>query len=390
MFRPLAFTGFFENYDYAMISIAAPVIYRGLGVGASQFGAAVAVIRLASLGAVPVLRLADRLGRRRVLLVSLIVFTTSVGLTAVAWSLAAFLAFQIPARIFLTTEGALASLVIAEEVRADRRGRAMSALGFIAQTGFGFAALLIPLVPHTPLGWRLFYVVALAPLLVVAQLRRNVPETRAFTTATAEARVAGSWFPRIERRWWRRVGVSALFFAIGGAILTPAFYYASALAQDTFRWTSTFTIIVLASGISTLGGFVLGGRGSDRWGRLPMMRLGSCMGLAGVVVLFTEARSAYPLGWFMMSFGQAAIAAIYLTYVSELVPTEIRATVTSFIVSCSVVGGSAGLAVAAVVIPEHLSAASLMRLLALVGVGAISLTGLLPETAGADVVSAYD
>jgi len=389
MILPLSFTGFFENYDYALISIAAPVIYGGLGVTAARFAGAVAIIRLASLLAVPVLRLADRWGRRRMLLISLVVFTVSVGLTATAWSLVAFMAFQIPARIFLTTEGALASLVVAEEVRADRRGRAMSLLGFISQIGFGFAALLIPLVRHTALGWRLYYLLALAPLFVVGVLRRNIPETTAFDIAAAEDRVQEGWIPHIERRWWGRVLAAAAFFGLGGAVGTPAFFYAAALAQDTYGWTSLYTVIVITSGLATFIGFQVGGRGSDRLGRRPVMRIGGLLGFAGVMVMFTGGRWAYAPGWYLMAAGQACMTALALAYIAELVPTEIRATVTSFIVSCIVVGGSVGLAVSAALIPDHVDATTLMRLFAIAGVAGLVLTWVLPETVGRDVIAGY-
>ena len=390
MILPLSFTGFFENYDYALISIAAPVIYGGLGVTAARFAGAVAIIRLASLFAVPVLRLADRWGRRRMLLISLVVFTVSVGLTATAWSLLAFMAFQIPARIFLTTEGSLASLVVAEEVRADRRGRAMSLLGFISQIGFGFAALLIPIVKGTVLGWRLYYLLALAPLFVVGVLRRNIPETTAFDTATAEDRVQAGWIPHIERRWWGRVIAAAAFFGLGGAVGTPAFFYAATLAQDTYGWTTRYTIIVLTSGLATFAGFMLGGRGSDRLGRRPIMRIGGLLGFTGAIVMFSGGRWAYAPGWYLMAGGQACITALAFAYIAELVPTEIRATVTAFIVSCITVGGSVGLAVSATLIPDHIDDATLMRIFALVGVAGLALTWVLPETVGQDVIAGYD
>lgn len=389
MILPLSFTGFFENYDYALISIAAPVIYGGLGVSAARFAGAVAIIRLASLLAVPVLRLADRWGRRRMLLISLVAFTLAVGLTATAWSLLAFMAFQIPARIFLTTEGSLASLVVAEEVRADRRGRAMSLLGFISQIGFGFAALLIPIVRGTVLGWRLYYLIALAPLFVVGILRRNIPETAAFDTATAEDRVQLGWIPHIERRWWGRVLGAAMFFGIGGAVVTPAFFYAASLAQDTYGWTSLYTVIVIGSGVATFAGFLLGGRGSDVHGRRPIMRIGGVLGFVGMLVLFSGARWAYAPGWFLMAAGQACLTALALAYIAELVPTEIRATVTSFIVSSSVVGGSVGLAVSATVVPDHIAVAPLMRIFALVGFAALTITWFLPETVGTDVIGGF-
>src|SRR5688572_6583843 len=87
---PLAAAGFFEQYDIALLTLAATDISDGLGVSIATFGVGVAIIRLGALGGIPFLRLADRWGRRTLLIVSLAAFTVLTGLTALAWSLAAF------------------------------------------------------------------------------------------------------------------------------------------------------------------------------------------------------------------------------------------------------------------------------------------------------------
>jgi MFS family permease len=151
---PLALTGFFETYDVALLTLAAPVLAHGLGLGIGVFGICVALIRLASLASVPVLRLADRWGRRMLLLVSLGAFTVATGMTALAVGVVAFVVLQMVARIFQATESSLAGLVIAEELRPQRRGAGISVLGIVSGMGFGAVAGLLLLVPLTPLGWR--------------------------------------------------------------------------------------------------------------------------------------------------------------------------------------------------------------------------------------------
>ena len=61
---PLATVGFFEVYDVALLTLAAPVIAKGLGVAIATFGIGVALVRLATFGSLPFMRLADRFGRR--------------------------------------------------------------------------------------------------------------------------------------------------------------------------------------------------------------------------------------------------------------------------------------------------------------------------------------
>src|SRR5690606_15508450 len=87
---PLAAVGFFLNYDTGLLSLAAPAIAEGLGVSVASFGIGVAVIRVAALGSMPVLRLADRVGRRQMLLLSVLAFTVATAATSLAWGLVSF------------------------------------------------------------------------------------------------------------------------------------------------------------------------------------------------------------------------------------------------------------------------------------------------------------
>jgi len=100
---PLSMAGFFEVYDVALLTLAAPVIAGGLGVPIAAFAIGVALIRLATLGSVPLLRLADRWGRRSLLILSLALFTLATGATALAWGFVAFVALQMIARVFPAT-----------------------------------------------------------------------------------------------------------------------------------------------------------------------------------------------------------------------------------------------------------------------------------------------
>ena len=125
---PLATAGFFEVYDVALLTLAAPQIAGGLGVSVAAFGIGVAIIRLLTLGTVPLLRLADRWGRRPMLIASLALFTVATGLTSLAWGLVAFVVMQGRPRV-PATESGLAGLVVAEELRADRRGSGLGGSG---------------------------------------------------------------------------------------------------------------------------------------------------------------------------------------------------------------------------------------------------------------------
>jgi MFS family permease len=382
---PLMFVGFFEVYDLTVLTMGAPHIADGLGVSIALFGVGVAVIRLAALGSVPILRAADRIGRRTMLLISIAAFTAATGLTALAWGLAAFVAIQIVARAFLTTESSLGGVVIAEEVRRERRGAALSLVGVISFLGPGLTALAILAVPLTPLDWRIFYVIALPPLFVIAYLRRNLGETTAFSVARTDERIQPALIPHVPPPYGSRLGRIATVFGVAGAIQTAAFFYSSALAQDEYGWQVLYTATILTAGPFALAGFLLGGPGSDRVGRRPVLAAALVLGVLANLMMFSEVRPLFTPGFWVAAASNAAVLAVGYAYLAELFPTELRATLTSIVIAAQIAGGSLGLLLIAALAGAVDTSLQLV-VGGLLATPVILLLRGLPETRGADVV----
>jgi SHS family lactate transporter-like MFS transporter len=384
---PLSLVGFFLNYDTGLLSLAAPTIAEGLGVTVATFGIGVAVIRVAALGSMPILRLADRVGRRQMLLVSVLAFTVATAATSVAWGLVSFVVFQMGARLFLATEESLAGIVISEEVRADRRGAGLTLLGIIAMAGFGLVAMMLLLVPHTPLGWRALYVAALPPLLLVAWLRRNLRETQAFTVAQEEERVQATFWPHVDVAHRPLLWRITVVLGTHGVLGTPVFFYAAELAQDGYGWEGLFTVIVIAAGPATLLGYVAGGRLSDRIGRRPVLVWSAVLMVVGVALVFSEERALFAPGFFILTGADAGLTAVRPAFLSELFPTEVRATLLAFVFGVVVAAGSLGLVVVGVLEGVVSTRTAIGGLAVLMLAGLAAMRGL-PETAGTDVVTA--
>lgn len=386
---PLSLVGLFLNYDTGLLSLAAPDIADGLGVSVGTFGIGVAVIRVGALASMPILRLADRLGRRQMLLVSVLAFTVMTAATSLAWGLTSFVVFQVLARLFLATEESLAGIVISEELRADRRGGGLTLLGAIGMAGFGVVAVMLLLVPHTPLGWRLLYVAALPPLLAVAWLRRTLRETQAFTVARERERVQTSFWPRIDAAHRPLLWRITIVLGTHGMLGTPMFFYAAELAQDGYGWKGLFTVIVIATAPASFAGYLAGGRLSDRVGRRPVV-IGSSLVLAlGVVAVFSEQRGLFAPGFFLVAGADSALAAVRPAYLSELFPTEVRATLLAFVFGVVVAAGSVGLVVVGALDGVVSTRAAIGGLVAVMLVGLTSMRHM-PETAGVDVIGSDD
>ena len=137
--------------------------------------------------------------------------------------------------------------MISEEVRAERRGAALSLVGVISFLGPGLTAVALLLVPLTPLDWRIFYLIALPPLFVIAYLRRSLGETTAFSVARTEDRIQPTLIPRLPAPYGSRLWRVATVFGVAGAIQTAAFFYSSALAQDQYGWDALYALSILTA-----------------------------------------------------------------------------------------------------------------------------------------------
>ena len=382
---PLCLVGFFTNYDTGLLALGAPVIADGLGVSVATFGVGVAIIRLGALGSVLPLRLADRWGRRPLLLLSVLAFTALTGATAMAAGLVVFVVLQLLARVFLTTEETLAGVVLAEELRPEHRGAGIGMLGIISTAGFGLVALLLLVVDETPLGWRLFYVVALVPLVVVIYLRRNLAETRAYALAAEAGHVRRPWWPDLEPQQARHLRRLLLLLGLVGALATTSFFFAAELAQDTYGWKGLFTVIVFAAAPTTLLGYVVGGRLGDRFGRKPVLRASTLAFTGGTLLVFSGLPALYAPGFFLLAGADAAVQAVRSAFAAELFPTEVRGTLAALAGAVTVASGSAGLLVTGVLAPVVDPTVTVLALALLAAAGVLALNGV-PETAGTDVL----
>ena len=159
------------------------------------------------LGAVPAVflaRRADRFGRRRLLLVSVVGLHLATAATAFSPGIAAYVGCQFVARLFLTAESAIVWVMVAEELPAGARGLGFGWIAMNSALGVGFGAIIYGTV-FTPLGisWRWLYLLGLPPLLVVGLLRRRLPETRRFTTRARDGNSPRRWHAILSPKWRR-------------------------------------------------------------------------------------------------------------------------------------------------------------------------------------------
>jgi MFS family permease len=375
----------FEGYDRFIVSLALPYIGRDLGASEASLGYALSLIRLGALASVFLGRVADRYGRRRLLLVTVLAYTVATAATGLSRGLVSFVVFQLIATIFLVTELALAQVVIAEEFPAESRGRGQGILGAFAALGAGIAAVLFPLFEHTSLGWRGLYFVGLLPLILVTYLRRALPETRRW-----EQLRAGGSTPTPGLFDVVRPGLRLRFFVLvtvagsGALIGATAFGFASYRATNVFGWTpaQVSAALLSAGAIGFLGWFVFG-RLVDLFGRRIVGAIALLGAAVAVLVYFRTALLLPSLA--MMIFLDAGVSIALNSLGTELFPTALRATAKAWITNANIVGGMLGLAIVGAVSERAGGADVVIGMLTIFPAIAAPLLLLLPESRGREL-----
>src|SRR4051812_24269088 len=190
----LVSAAFFEGYDASILGLLLPNIQSTFHVSEAVLGITRIPIELGLFVAFFVARLSDRVGRRPMLLWSVIGYTVFTALTALSWDIWSFAFFQFASRVFLGAEYAVGVTMIVEESPAARRGRALGTLLTFAALGTIAVGILLGAgLQNGPLDWRAVYLVGLPPLLVLSFYRRRIKETPPFLAG--EGRRAASASP---------------------------------------------------------------------------------------------------------------------------------------------------------------------------------------------------
>ena len=120
--------------------------------------------------------LADRIGRTRALMASILVYSISSAACAFTHTIPQLGFFRFVLGLGMGGEWTTAAALIAETWRAEHRGKALGLMQSAYAIGEAIAALVVAIVlPH--FGWRAVFLVGVLPAIVVLWIRRSVPES---------------------------------------------------------------------------------------------------------------------------------------------------------------------------------------------------------------------
>jgi MFS family permease len=301
-------------------------------------GATFAAVRVGILGALALTTLADRHGRRRVLLGCAVAGCLLAALSGLAPGLVALGVVQTLVRGLATAGGVLVVVVAAEEMPAGSRAFAITLIGAAGAFGAGICLMALPLADLGEGGWRLVMAGALLLLPIVRLVARHLPESRRYDAAHAEVGMAGH-----GRRFWL-LATSAFLLQLFTA---PAAQLLNEFLRDE-QGFSALRITAFSILTNTPGGIglVVGGRLADTRGRRVVGAIGVVTGTSLTVAMVLLG------GWPMWGLSVAgAIAGSMVVpalgvYGPELFPTSLRGRANGIIAILGVAGSVIGLGVA--------------------------------------------
>ncbi len=332
-------------FGSALLSQNAGYVKDAFRVSDAALDTSLAVSRVGVLIALVAAAMADRKGRRTLILVSVTGICLANAVAAVAPNLAVFTVGQILMRGFANAGLIVTGIAAIEEAPEGARAYSLALLGLAGGFGYGFAVALLPAADFGLQAWRISFAVSAATVLLLPSFARRLTETTRYTGLAARkaqrGRLGEVFDPSYGGRFWVLVIATFLF-----AVYTAP---SSQLTNDYLRQTrgfSGFDITVfraITQGFPGFVGIAIGGRLAETRGRRPVAATALFLGTAaqmvfflyGGVVLWVTSAVAIVLG---------GIAAPALgAFNGEMFPTEIRGTANAYLIVAGVAGSACGL-----------------------------------------------
>lgn len=292
--------------------------------------------------------LADRFGRKPLLMITILVYCVGTLLSGAAVGMWSMLVARAVTGIGVGGEWAVAHALVGETVPPQVRGR----YGSYLQSGSAFARFFATMVGNflAPwIGWRAAFMLSALPALMVVFIRSQMPESDVWLLDVRQRLASG-----VRRR---------TLLSVVGEMLGPALRKTTALATTvtTFNmaayWFKTIWLptylhqvrglsladsawLLLMDQVGSVAGYVCFGFASDALGRRPSFTGFSFLKATGLAVVTLGWEMAGGYSWamfvfmFIVGFGEGNWGCIG-PLLNEVFPTSVRASALGIIYNVS-------------------------------------------------------
>lgn len=265
--------------------------------------------------------LSDRLGRRRVLIVSVAGFSLANVASAAAPSLGVLAALRVVAVCLETGSGATATALVIEELPAAARAFGISVLAIAGGAGAGVSTLLWPFVaPH----WRILYLTGAVGLAGAGALFLWLRESRAWSRSEGRRRLALRVL--LQRPWRRRTAVAVVTALLSAVLFVPANLFYAMRGNQLGMGQFQISAVIVAGALLSIPAFFAGAASSDRWGRRGPAVVLSLVTAGATALSFVGGPAVYWVGNIAWTVLASAGSPVGGTWFGELFPTQARAT----------------------------------------------------------------
>ncbi len=313
-----------DAFDFFLMIFVIKDVAHEFGAGKSDIAWATALtLALRPLGAFIFGRLADRFGRRPVLMFDVALYSLFGFATAFSPNLIVFLIIRALFGIAMGGEWGIGASLTMETVKPEARGLVSGLL----QSGYPTGYLLASVVYrnfYDLLHWRGMFMVGIVPALLILYIRRNVPESPGWSREHAKT---GTVLNVLRKHWALALYAIVLmtafnFFSHGTQDAYPTFLQ----VQHKFDAHTTGNIAIIYNIGAILGGWTFG-LWSQSLGRRRTIVIASLLAIPVTWLwAYSETAPMLALGAFLMQFFVQGAWGVIPAHLNELSPADARGT----------------------------------------------------------------
>ncbi|MBR2567333.1 MAG: MFS transporter [Paenibacillus sp.] len=332
----------FDAMEVGMISFIVAALAKEWSLSPGQVGTLTSINSIGmALGALLAGALADRFGRKAILMWTLLIFTIASGLSALATGFAALCALRLIAGIGLGGELPVASTLVSESMPTAERGRAVVLLESFWAGGWIVSALIANFV-IPEYGWRIAFAIGAIPAFYALYLRRAIQDPPRYKNHTKlhkitfREKVATVWSAPHRRT---TLMLWILWFTVIFSYYGMFLWLPSVVMAKGFTLVKSFQYVLIMT-IAQLPGYFTAAYFIERYGRKFVLVVYLTLTAVSAIAfgLATTEATILAAGICLSFFNLGAWGGLY-AYSPELYPTSLRSTGVGLATSVGRIGG---------------------------------------------------
>ncbi len=334
----------FDAMDVGILAFVIAALHEDWGLTSQQMGWIGSVNSIGmAVGAFVFGIYADRVGRKKIFIITLLLFSLASGISAFTTTLVAFLILRFFVGMGLGGELPVASTLVSESVLAKDRGRVVVLLESFWAAGWLVAAIISYfIIPEY--GWRIALLLTALPAFYALYLRINLPDSPQFTAKKDVLRSVSTNIREVWSKTYRRPTIMLwiVWFTVVFSYYGMFLWLPSVMVMKGFPLIQSFQYVLIMT-LAQLPGYFSAAWLIERAGR-KFVLVTYLIGTAASALAFGNADTVTALvvsGAFLSFFNLGAWGALY-AYSPEQYPTVIRATGTGMAASFGRIGGILG------------------------------------------------